>query len=301
MKYFLLALLVAVFPFAVQAQVPGSGVSSFGIITPGDCTSWKASGVVMDSGAPCGGGGGIPAPGPSTLGGLFSHSVVSHLFLTGIGLDGTVSAAQPAATDISGLGTAATQSTGTSGTTIPLLSGANTWSAAQTFSAQVAPATNNTTSLGTSALIWSNVFAGVGTFSAASAGTLTGTTSVIAGASSNGITISQATINRNTAAGSLAINAGVGTSTVLGLTAGGSVAITAPLTTVSGALNAGGIVTTSGLNLAKLAAAPTTAPGAGFVNVFAIAGTTSGTCKLMAQAGTSTTATLILDNIGGGC
>lgn len=47
------------------------------------------------------------------------------------------------ASDISGLGTAATVNTGTSGATIPLLNGANTWAAAQTFS--VRPTFNGAT------------------------------------------------------------------------------------------------------------------------------------------------------------
>jgi len=38
-----------------------------------------------------------------------------------------------------GLGTAATQNTGTSGANVPLLNGANTWSSAQTFSAAITP------------------------------------------------------------------------------------------------------------------------------------------------------------------
>lgn len=38
--------------------------------------------------------------------------------------------------DVSGLGTAAAKNTGTSGNTVPLLDGANTWSGTQTFSAQ---------------------------------------------------------------------------------------------------------------------------------------------------------------------
>jgi hypothetical protein len=38
-------------------------------------------------------------------------------------------------TDVSGLGTASTKNTGTSGTTVPLLDGANTWSALQTLNA----------------------------------------------------------------------------------------------------------------------------------------------------------------------
>lgn len=46
---------------------------------------------------------------------------------------------------------------------------------------------------------------------------------------------------------------------------------------------------------------PATAPGAAVVKITAEAGTTGGTCKLVARAGTSTTATTILDNIGTGC
>jgi len=46
---------------------------------------------------------------------------------------------------------------------------------------------------------------------------------------------------------------------------------------------------------------PTTgvAPGAGLVQIIATKGTNAGTCKLVALAGTSGTATTILDNIGG--
>lgn len=160
---FALALLVAAFPFIAQAQVPGSGVSSFGAITPGNCVEWKASGVVMDSGAACGGGGGgIPAPGPTTLGGLFSHSAVTHQFLTGIGLDGTVSAAQPGIGDITGLGSAAALNVGTSGAAIPLLNGVNTWSQAQTFGAVNATTVNGTVgNLGLYAPTGSSVSLGV--------------------------------------------------------------------------------------------------------------------------------------------
>jgi hypothetical protein len=46
---------------------------------------------------------------------------------------------------------------------------------------------------------------------------------------------------------------------------------------------------------------PDTAPGAGAVKLTAEAGTNPGTCKIVVRAGTSTTATTLLDNIGGSC
>ena len=61
------------------------------------------------------------------------------------------------AANVSGLGTAATQNTGTSGANVPLLNGANTWASAQTFSALISPtstigikgtATNDSTAAG---------------------------------------------------------------------------------------------------------------------------------------------------------
>lgn len=45
---------------------------------------------------------------------------------------------------------------------------------------------------------------------------------------------------------------------------------------------------------------PGTAPGAGMAKLFFVAGTNAGTAKLIAYAGTSTTPTVIADNIGGG-
>lgn len=44
----------------------------------------------------------IPVPTPTTLGGVKSKAATSHQFLTQIGLDGSVSAAQPAFSDVSG-------------------------------------------------------------------------------------------------------------------------------------------------------------------------------------------------------
>jgi hypothetical protein len=47
-----------------------------------------------------------------------------------------------------GLGTAATQNTGTSGANVPLMNGTNTWSAAQTFSANILASSDNSMSIG---------------------------------------------------------------------------------------------------------------------------------------------------------
>jgi len=52
--------------------------------------------------------------------------------------------------------------------------------------------------------------------------------------------------------------------------------------------------------IAKIAD-PGTSPGTGAVKLTAEAGTTAGTCKIVVRAGTSSTATTLLDNIGGSC
>lgn len=44
-----------------------------------------------------------------------------------------------------------------------------------------------------------------------------------------------------------------------------------------------------------------TAPGAGFLKLESLAGTTGGTCKVVAYAGTSTTPIVLIDNVGSGC
>lgn len=50
----------------------------------------------------------IPAPSPTTLGGVNSKAAASHQFLTQIDTDGSIGSAQPAYADVSGLNTAAT-------------------------------------------------------------------------------------------------------------------------------------------------------------------------------------------------
>lgn len=51
----------------------------------------------------------IPAPSPSSLGGVFSKSAVAHQYLTSVGTDGSIGQAGVAASDITGLGSMAVQ------------------------------------------------------------------------------------------------------------------------------------------------------------------------------------------------
>lgn len=55
-----------------------------------------------------------------------------------------------------------------------------------------------------------------------------------------------------------------------------------------------------GLSINKLSTAPN-AIGSGICQLFAIAGTSAGTCKLQLQCGTSSTPMTIIDNVGAGC
>jgi hypothetical protein len=48
-------------------------------------------------------------------------------------------------------------------------------------------------------------------------------------------------------------------------------------------------------------AASNVAPGVGWLKLAATQGTNSGTCKIIAYAGTSTIPSIVADNIGGGC
>lgn len=76
----------------------------------------------------------LPNPAASSLGGVQSFASVSHQFLTQISTAGVISAAQPVCADISNAGTVCTVNTGTSGATIGLLNGNNTYSGTSTFS-----------------------------------------------------------------------------------------------------------------------------------------------------------------------
>lgn len=52
---------------------------------------------------------GLPAPSPTTLGGVFSKAAVTHQYLTSVGTDGSIGQAAVSTSDISGLGTMASQ------------------------------------------------------------------------------------------------------------------------------------------------------------------------------------------------
>lgn len=85
--------------------------------------------------------GGVSAPGPATLGGVFSNSGASHQWISAINTDGTVTLSQPAASDVSGLGSMATQNSNSVsilGGTIDGAAIGNTTPAAGTFTTLVA-------------------------------------------------------------------------------------------------------------------------------------------------------------------
>jgi hypothetical protein len=73
--------------------------------------------------------------------------------------------------------------------------------------------------------------------------------------------------------------------------------------TAIGGLNLGNTVAAlaaSEFGMNKIAASGS-APGAGTAKLAVVAGTTGGSCKLIMYAGTSTTPTTIIDNVGSGC
>jgi hypothetical protein len=77
----------------------------------------------------------IPAPTATTLGGVESVTSLAHNWIAYIDTSGVPHQSQPSAGDISGLGTAATANTGTSGATLCMLNAGCAWSAGQAINA----------------------------------------------------------------------------------------------------------------------------------------------------------------------
>ena len=80
----------------------------------GIATAWAANSITVDKatiGALVYNSSAPPAPSASVRGGIKSLSASSHNFLTGLGTDGALTRAQPAASDISGLAASATTDT----------------------------------------------------------------------------------------------------------------------------------------------------------------------------------------------
>lgn len=97
---------------------------------PSATTDTTAAGNISSGTLPAGR---LPNPSASTLGGIESFASVSHQWINAISTSGVPSATQPACGDLSNGTTGCSTATGTSGATIPLLNGANTWSGVQIF------------------------------------------------------------------------------------------------------------------------------------------------------------------------
>lgn len=77
----------------------------------------------------------LPLPTPTTLGGVRSLTATTHQWINQIDVTGQPAKSQPACTDLSDFGTACQNTIGTSGATVPLLNGNNTYSGSSSWSA----------------------------------------------------------------------------------------------------------------------------------------------------------------------
>lgn len=210
----------------------------------------------------------LPAPSLSSLGGVQSTTAVSHQFLTGVSISGSVTQAQPAASDVSGLAASATTDTTnasniTSGTlpaaqlpnpTSGTLGGVKSLAAVthqfltsigtNGTPTQAQPAASDVSGLATSATTDTTNASNIssGTLSASRLPAFTGDITTSAGSSATTL----ATVNSNV--GSFGSSTSIPSITVNGkglITAASGNAVIAPAGTLSGATLAAGVTASS--------------------------------------------------------
>lgn len=121
----------------------------------GTCGSATTVGLCALTGAE------LPNPSATTLGGIESITSASHNWVAYIDTSGVPHQSQPASTDISGLGTAATQNTGTSGANLGLLNANLTFSGSNAYGTPASITLTNGSGLPISGI--SGLGSGIGT------------------------------------------------------------------------------------------------------------------------------------------
>jgi hypothetical protein len=150
----------------------------------------------------------LPAPTTSSFGGVLATPGTSHQWISSISTSGVPVLSQPAVTDISGAGTAAGYNVGTSGTNVPLLSGSNTWTGAQTMTGAVVIGSPTGGSMGPGTINAPDIYLNGIALTTGATGQAAITSGTIAGLTSLQITPSTPTSSSATCtAGSLLVDA----------------------------------------------------------------------------------------------
>lgn len=141
------AVLISLFSVHAFGQPsPPPGVRFNNVVTSGHCVSGVNSTTVHDTGTPCGSGSGtVTAVSVATANGLAGTSsggatpaLTLSTTVTGAIKGNGTALSQAACADLSNGATGCGTAVGTSGATLPLLNGVNTWGGTQTFGATVA-------------------------------------------------------------------------------------------------------------------------------------------------------------------